>query len=128
MGWNTFATGLPHGLDNPYPHLRQYVFSRHHTAAEVGPGVALTDQDPVQLVRTLKNADSDRAIWLCGGGVLAAALRDEIDRLILKVNPIVLGAGLPLFAGDVSVRDRFELEFVRPFTSGVIMAGYRRTA
>ncbi len=34
-------------------------------------------------------------IWLCGGGLLASALVDEIDRLVLKVNPVVLQEGVP---------------------------------
>lgn len=33
MGWNTFAVGLPHGIDDPYPHLRQFVCSRTHDAS-----------------------------------------------------------------------------------------------
>jgi dihydrofolate reductase len=126
MGWNTFAVGLPHGLDDPYPHLRQFVLSRRHGADEVGPGIELTSRDPVDLVRELKRDGSERGIWLCGGGVLADAVRDEIDRLVLKINPIVLGTGRPLFAGETSDANRFDLESVRSFESGVMMAAYRR--
>ncbi len=37
MGWNTYAVGLAQGLDNPYPHLRQHVFTRTRTAAPGSP-------------------------------------------------------------------------------------------
>jgi dihydrofolate reductase len=40
-------------------------------------------------------------IWLCGGAHLAASLVDEINESILKINPILLGAGIPLFAGPI---------------------------
>ena len=43
-------------------------------------------------VRALK-ADPGWDLWLAGGGRLAAFLTDEIDELLLKVNPVVLGAG-----------------------------------
>jgi dihydrofolate reductase len=39
---------------------------------------------------------------LCGGARLAGALYDEIDELVLKVNPVVLGTGTPLFRGATS--------------------------
>ncbi|HEY6737939.1 MAG TPA: dihydrofolate reductase, partial [Actinopolymorphaceae bacterium] len=52
-------------------------------------------------VRTLKREDG-KGIWLVGGAGLAGALYDEIDELIVKVNPIVTRTGLPLFAGDFS--------------------------
>ncbi|MDW4571543.1 dihydrofolate reductase family protein [Microbacterium sp. M3] len=123
MGWNTFAAGLPL-TDDPYPHLEQIVFSRTRTAADVGAGVRLTADDPRGVVADLKAQDG-ADIWLCGGGVLAAQLRDQIDRLVLKVNPVVFGDGLPLFAGgyapDVFVRERS-----RAFDSGVVMNEYRR--
>lgn len=125
MGWQTYAAGLPFGVDDPYPHLRQYVFSRRHRDATVPRGVALTDEDPRALVRQLKAEPGGTGIWLCGGGVLAAALGDEIDRLVLKVNPVMLGAGRPLFAGEYSPAS-WQLERSAAFTSGVVVNEYRR--
>jgi len=123
MGYNTYAVGLPVGLTDPYPHLREFVFSR--SAREAPEGVTVTDEDPVTVVRRLK-AESGSGIWLCGGGQLAAVLADEIDRLVLKVNPVVLGDGLPLFAGEYQPRN-FVLERSTPYDSGVLISEYRRS-
>ena len=127
MGWNTFAVGLPHGIDDPYPHLRQYVVSRTHEPSEVGGDVELVADDPVELVRTLKAEPSTKGVWLCGGGALAGALRDEIDRLVLKINPVVLGDGIPLFRAGHATTRRFTLESTRSFESGVNVTTYRPT-
>lgn len=127
MGWNTFAVGLPHGLDDPYPHLRQVVFSRMDRTGQVGPGVEVTGRDPVEVVRELKSEPAGAGIWLCGGSTLAGSLYDEIDRLVLKVNPVVLGAGLPVFGSAASQVRAFEREDCRAFDSGVVMSTYRRS-
>ena len=124
MGWNTFAVGLREGIDDPYPHLRQYGFSRSHGPDEVGADVHLVGDDPAGVVRSLKEEPSARGIWLCGGGAIAAALRDEIDRLVLKINPVMLGAGIPLFEPSPAPSRSFNLEECRPFDSGVLMATY----
>ncbi|MFB7892402.1 dihydrofolate reductase family protein [Microbacterium sp. NPDC056044] len=123
MGWNTFAAGLDF-TDSPYPHLEQIVFSRSRGAGDVGEGVRLTADDPREVVAGLK-ARAGADVWLCGGGVLAAQLRDDIDRLVLKVNPVVFGDGLPLFAGGYAPSS-FLLERSRSFASGVVMNEYRR--
>jgi len=124
MGWNTFAAGLPAGVDDPYPHLRQYVFSRTHDTA--GGDVIVTADKPVEVVRALKAEADGTGIWLCGGAQLAGALLDEIDEIILKVNPLVLGAGIPLVAGAAFDPAAFTLTSSRPFTSGVVITSYER--
>jgi dihydrofolate reductase len=58
--------------------------------------VELYRDDPVKLVRRLKK-ETGMDIWLCGGSKLAAALAPEINELIVKVNPVVIGTGIPLF-------------------------------
>jgi hypothetical protein len=62
-------------------------------------------------------------MWLCGGSTLTGQLLPEIDRLLLEVSPVVLGTGLPLFAGDTSVA-RFALTAVRSFPNGVVFLEY----
>jgi len=103
MGKATWEVGVPLGVTNPYPHLRQIVVSTTLTESP-DPAIELVRDDVVGRVRALK-AEQGADIWLCGGGALAATLADEIDELVLKVSPIVLGAGTPLFAGQVGPRD-----------------------
>ncbi|MCH6230037.1 dihydrofolate reductase family protein [Microbacterium sp. CFH 31415] len=122
MGWNTFAAGLEF-TDDPYPHLEQIVFSRTRTAPE-GSSIRVTDDDPRRVVADLRSKPGGD-IWLCGGGDVAAQLRDEIDRLVIKVNPLVFGDGIPLFAGEYRPA-AFELTASRAFASGVVVNEYRR--
>ena len=62
------------------------------------PAVELHRGSPMDLVRRLK-AEDGKDIWLCGGAKLSAAVFSEIDELILKINPILIGTGIPLFSG-----------------------------
>ena len=86
-------------------------------------GVQLVKHDPVGLVRTLKQ-EPGLGIWLCGGAILAGALYDEIDELVLKVNPVVLGTGTPLFRGARGPT-RLELTNHQTFAGGVAVHHYR---
>ena len=102
MGRTTYDIGRAVGLTSPYPHLRQIVVSTS-IAASPDPAVEVVGQAVIDRVRALK-AEQGKDVWLAGGGRLAASLVDEIDELILKVNPVVLGAGTPLFDGLVGPR------------------------
>lgn len=123
MGWNTLLPGLEMGVASPYSHLRQYVASRG--GREVAPDIALTT-DPVATVRELKAEPEGLGIWLCGGGELAGALVDEIDRLVLKRNPLVFGSGVPLFGSAPYAARAFDLVSARPFASGVVVEEFVR--
>lgn len=124
MGWNTYAMGLP-VAPNPYKHLRQIVFTRTHEAPAGSGDVEFTDRDPVDVVRGLKAQDG-AAIWLCGGGALAAQLVDEIDLLALKVHPVLFGDGIRLFGPRGYAPERWHPLAVTPFESGVMLAEYVR--
>ncbi len=120
MGRRTYEPGLRAGVTSPYPHLEQYVFSR--TLATIDPEVELVREDPAGFVRELKQRDG-AGIWLCGGGSLAAALLPEIDELIVKRNPLVIGAGVPLFDGPFTPAAFTPVES-RSFDSGVVVTTY----
>ena len=121
MGRATYDPAIAAGIADPYPHLRTIVFSsgpRRATAPTV------TADDPVATVRALKQ-EAGRGIWLAGGGRLAGALLPEIDELIVKCYPVVLGAGVPMFATTYDPAP-FELTDVTRHRNGVVFQAYRR--
>lgn len=99
-GGASYRVGLDAGLDDAYPHLRHLVVSAS-LADRTDLPVEVVPAEPLERVRALK-AEPGRDVWLVGGGTLAHALLPEIDRLVLKVNPSVIGHGLPLFAGPTT--------------------------
>ncbi|MEV6331333.1 dihydrofolate reductase family protein [Streptomyces sp. NPDC051909] len=125
MGRGTYAPGLSAGLTSPYAHLRQIVLSRSLTTSP-DPAVEITAEDPVKLVRRLKEEDG-LGIWLCGGADLAGQLLPEIDELIVKQYPIVAGSGIPLFRADFSPRT-FTLTDTRVFERGNLVLTYAKAS
>ena len=120
MGRATYQ--VPGGVPSPYPHLRQYVVSSRLSTT---PDDVQVISDPLTKVRELKEESGGLGIWLCGGGRLAAVLLPEIDELVLKIHPIVLGKGIPLFAGEFPTA-HFGKVSTRTFDTGVVFAGYRK--
>ncbi len=101
MGRNTYEAGVKAGVSDPYPTMKQYDFS---TTMKESPdeNVTLVSENAAELVGGLKN-ESGKDIWLAGGASLSTSLFSEglVDELILKVNPVVLGSGIPLFSATV---------------------------
>ncbi|MFF0409403.1 dihydrofolate reductase family protein [Kitasatospora sp. NPDC004745] len=125
MGRSTYGLGADIGLTDPYAHLRQIVFSRTLDTSP-DPAVEVTAEDPLTLVRRLKQEDG-LGIWLCGGGELAGRLLPEIDELIVKQYPVVAGSGVPLFGADFAPH-AFTLADCRVFERGNVILTYDRTA
>ncbi|MGW6204820.1 dihydrofolate reductase family protein [Streptomyces sp. NPDC055089] len=95
-GRRSYEIGIKAGVTDAYPHLRHLVFSR--TLGESpDPAVEIVATDPVARVRELKQEDG-KDIWLVGGAELAGSLYPEIDTLIVKLSPMTIGAGIPLFS------------------------------
>ena len=58
--------------------------------------------------------------------LMLLVFRDEIDRLALKRNPVLFGAGIPLFESGDYDPAAFRPTAVTPFESGVVLAEYTR--
>ncbi|WP_406479456.1 dihydrofolate reductase family protein [Streptomyces platensis] len=124
-GRRTYELGLRAGTTDAYPHLRHLVFSRT-LAQSPDPAVELIATDPVAKVRELKDSDG-KDIWLLGGSTLAGALYPEIDQLLVKLSPLTLGTGLPLFSPDTPFDPRtWELTEHTVLQSGAAFLTYAR--
>lgn len=122
QGRGSWEIGLATGITNAYQHLRSIVFSRTWPESP-DPSVEFAT-DPVSTVRELKRQPG-AGIWLCGGSRLATDLRGEIDELVIKLHPVVAGAGIRLFDGQFDPT-RYDLTESRPFRSGVVHLTYTR--
>ena len=56
-------------------------------------------------------------------GKLAASVFTEIDQLILKINPVVIDAGIPLFDGVAGTRSIALTEHI-VYPNGFVLAHY----
>ncbi|WP_067827156.1 dihydrofolate reductase family protein [Nocardia inohanensis] len=126
MGRKTHDFGVRTGTSSPYSHLRQFVVSTTLPEAPASD-VELISGDPLARVRELKR-EKGLGIWLCGGGELARELLPEIDQVFLKLYPIVLGKGRPLFGECARLPDaaRFRVLTSRVFEDGVAFIKYSR--
>lgn len=122
MGAATYKVGLDLGFSSPYQHMRQYVFSRKPQPIE-GANVQIVHDSAVETVRELKSEDSDKNIWLCGGPVLATNLIDEIDEVILKTNPFLIGKGKTLFT-DPFAKKALELKSRKAYDNGFLISHF----
>lgn len=123
MGRGTYAPALAAGITSPYPHLQQYVVSTGLPSSP-DPQVALA-ADPLTLVRDLKSQEG-AGIWLAGGGRLAGALLDEIDRLVIKRYPVVIGAGVPVISAPRPIALPFQRTDEHVLSGGTVVTTYLR--
>ncbi len=88
----------------------------------------VVDRDEIAALKRLKEGDGTD-IYLCGGGAIAGFLleHDLVDRLVLKVNPIVFGHGIRLFGGS-STKVELALLGATSYANGVSLLRVRREA
>jgi len=124
MGRHTYEVGLKYKITNPYPTLKTYVFSRTLLESP-DPAVTVVSTNAAEHVRELKRQPG-KDIWLCGAGSLAASLLAEnlVDGVTVKVNPILLGSGIPLVF-QLERTSRLKLIASKPFDNGVVTLSYR---
>ncbi|WP_399140424.1 dihydrofolate reductase family protein [Streptomyces sp. NBUA17] len=124
QGRGSYDLALKEGITSPYAHLREYVASR--TLAESpDPNVEIVSTDLAGRVRALKAEEGAYDVYLCGGSAVAGELIDEIDEVVIKTYPIVLGTGMPMFGSAFAVSE-FVTRDVRTFGNGVVVRTYDR--
>jgi dihydrofolate reductase len=121
LGRTTYDTVLGFGSD-AWQYGGKRVVVMTHRPAESRHGESFFAGTPAELVATLA-AEGHRRVYVDGGRViqqfLAAGLLDD---LTVSVIPVVLGAGIPLFAGS---EHPLALDGVEAFASGLVQLKYR---
>jgi putative acetyltransferase len=122
MGRKTYEFTAKGGGGGEMPGITRYVFSR--TLKEV-PGATVVSEDAGGFVRALK-AKPGKGIMVMGGGELARSLfeADVIDEVGVNIQPVLLGAGVPLVPG-LPRPINLELVSVKPIHGGCVYALYR---
>lgn len=133
MGRKTYEYGYQYGMKPGEPSgvalasnpgMKHYIFSSSidFTSNEK---VELIREDAAVFVRNLKQKP-DKKIWLCGGGKLAGSLLKAklIDKLILKINPVLIGKGIPLF-GNYAHKTGLKLDEAKSYDGGIILSSYK---
>lgn len=126
MGRKTYEFGFQFGLEPgqaAYPNLKHYIFSQS-LDFESSQEVKLIHSNMIETIEGIKREDG-KAIWLCGGGELAATLLDHnlIDKLTLKVNPVTFGVGRSLF-GSCKKTANLKLLHSKSYNNGVLLNSY----
>lgn len=126
MGKRTYDIVRQHGVENPYPDKKNYVFTRsaRHLSTD---DIEFVSGDVISFTQSLK-AQKGKDIWLVGGGDLNTLFLnyDLIDRIILAVIPTVLGGGIPLFARG-GRETQFRLANAQHWTeTGVVQMTYEK--
>ncbi len=81
-------------------------------------------EDPVSAVAKLKR-EPGKDMVVVGSGTLASALvrSNLVDEYRVRVRPIILGAGKPIFV-DQNARHKLKLISARTFQNGVVALHY----
>lgn len=87
-----------------YPTTENYVIT--HAKNLSIQGFIPVNSDIIEFV---KQIDKDKNIWIVGGSTIMAPLLDHdmIDNIIIQIAPVLLGAGIPLFAQKEALKRIF---------------------
>lgn len=105
------------------PGMKTIVFSRT-LRQEDHPEVALVMDGHREALAALK-AGPGKDIWLFGGGSLFRSLAEDglVDRVEVRIVPILLGAGVPLLP-SLEKRIKLSLTAHRVYRTGVVSLEY----
>lgn len=122
MGATTYEQVL--GWGRPYGDAPTWVFTHRELPVLEGADIRFTDRPPADVVAEIER-ETDKNVWLVGGGVLVKQFLDArlVDELILGLVPELLGEGIPLFP---NVRPaKADLVEAKPYPSEIVMLTYR---
>ncbi len=123
MGRRTYD--VVSGFEGPWPYGNLPVLvSTHRDLTALRPSVRAVAGPIGHVVQEAQRAAGGRDVYIDGGALIRSALdADLIDHMTVTLIPIVLGAGLPLFAGTHR-QHRLTLLGSRPIGGGLLQVEY----
>jgi dihydrofolate reductase len=108
--------------DNPFSHMKHYVFS--NTLESVDDEFILVKGDIKKEVNKIKN-EPGKDIAVFGGAQLAGSLINLglVDEVVMAICPVLLGSGKPFFSG-IEKRIDFTLTDSKTYASGLVVLTY----
>ncbi len=124
MGRKTYEQVLTLG-EYPYQEKKSYVFTKNIDFSASYDVKVVTDLDT--FVNDFRLLDG-KNIWLVGGSLLIRDFLNKnlVNEVILSVHPIILGAGIPLFANPNTTA--LQLTGCQTYSSGLVQLSYDVTA
>ena len=118
------STGMDQIKQNPFAHMRHYVFSKSLT--KVKEEFILIKGDLKTEVEKIRN-EPGKDIAVFGGAELLNSLLnlDLVDELVLAICPVLLGKGKPFFP-SIDKRIGWKVNEVKTYRSGLISISYQR--
>jgi len=124
MGRRTYDVVCGFGDEWPYGDVPVLVATSRPLTSE-RPSVRPVSGGISDLVKMAKEAAGERDVYIDGGALIRSALdAGLIDDLTVTILPVVLGAGVPLFAGTAR-RHPLELVGARELGGGLVELRYR---
>lgn len=119
MGRRTYD--VVSGFDGPWPYGQKPVLVATTRPLEPkAPSVRAVSGSVEELVDLARETAAPGDVYLDGGGLIRSALdAGLVDEVTLTVVPVVLGEGVPLFAG-ASQRHQLSLKKSRPIGGGLV--------
>jgi dihydrofolate reductase len=95
---NTSWLVEPEGWATEYGDRRCWVLTHRDLPVIPGSGIEVGPRDVAELHPEAVAAAGDKDVWVMGGGDVAGQFADAglLDRIVVNVAPVTLGAGAPL--------------------------------
>jgi dihydrofolate reductase len=112
-------------MDFPWPHAERHtVVATNRPLVDAPAGVSPAAGTIDELIAISKDHAGAKDIYLDGGDLIRQSLdRSLVDEIIVTLCPIVLGAGIPLFAGT-SRRHQLKLRKHELLPGGLVQLTY----
>lgn len=111
MGRTTYQWVLDHpqeqfGETESWPYEKPAFVFTHADLEPAAAGVTIVSGAPEEHRAVLETAAGDGAVWVVGGGDLAAqfARAGMLDEVLVSIAPVTLGAGKPLLGGGFDLQ------------------------